>query len=422
MKRSTSGQQPGQVVGRALDHGPHQVLPGGVQGHVEEAATGLPVRRRGDRARPARAGTARHRHRGRGGQRHLEVGERTVEQGHPVLHRLARQAVLGPGQVAAGDGAGHRDQLGVQVDPLVGHGVEDHRRRPHVEAAAPGSEDPTGQGAGGAVVHPHPDLDALGQAQGGGRPGAHGPHHRVDPDQLGQSVPIDARQAEELVVVGGDPDRTVVAELGRELRVLGAHGPTGEAGHDQVHRLQVVGRGGVDLGAVPLEVEQVPEGQPAADGRDAVDLDEALEGLRVLGHDRPAVVGPPLVVVHRHRGHGVQGGVHGDDRRVLAADPDGPHRGVGHLRHRAGHRGPEGLGVLFDDLPVPPGDQRSPGGRLQPTGLVDPGHLDVRAPDVDAEGRAAHQVGSACWSSIMSVITARMNSSASGVMPPGIPP
>ena len=107
---------------------------------------------------------------------------------------------------------------------------------------------------------------------------------------------------------------------------------------------------------------------------------------------------------------------------IVPVDADQPDVGVRHLADGLGDGGPEGVGVLFGDLAVATGPQRLLARRLQRAGRVDPGDLDVGRADVDPDGGATHSGGSACCSSIMSVITARMNSSASWVMPPGMPP
>jgi hypothetical protein len=321
-----------------------------------------------------------------------------------------------------GPGARHRHQLGVQVPSLVGHGVQHDGGRAHGDPRSPVGQRAGGERAGGAVVEPGPNHDPVVQPQHRGDVGAQGADDGIHRHQLGQAGGVHPAEGQELVVVGRDPERPVVVELGREHRVLGRRGPAGEAGDDVVHGFEVTGRGPVDLGPLLLEVQEVTQRQTAPDRRDAVDLHEALEGVRVLGQEGPAEVTPPLVVVHGHGRDRHQVGAHRHDRGVLAAHRQCPDRRIRHLTDGADHRVPRRLGVLFDDVAVAPGDQRSPGRSDQASVGVDPHHLDVRAADVDADGGDAHAGGSACWSSIMSVITARMNSSASGVMPPGIPP
>jgi hypothetical protein len=305
------------------------------------------------------------------------VGEGALEQGHAVLDGLARHPVLGPGQVAAGHRRGHRDQLGVEVDPLVGDGVEQDGRGAHGQAAAARGERARGEGAGCAVVDAGADLDRRVQAQVGGDPRQERADDLVDGDQGRQLVDVHAGQGHQLVVVAGRVERPVVDQLRREHGVLGRHRPPGQAGHDEVHGLEVEGRRRVHLRAVELEVQEVTEGEPAADRRDAMDLHESLEGVGVVAHDRPGVVGPPLVPVHEHRRHGHEVGVDRDDRRVLRAHADGPDRRIGHLAHGLDHRGPERGRVLLGHLAVPPGGQGPLAGGLQPPGRVDSGDLDV---------------------------------------------
>ena len=416
------GQEPGQVVGGALDHRPDEVLAGRLQRDVQEAAPGLTVTGRGHRA--DHPGQEEDAPRPRLGRRQcgLQMGEGAVQQGHAVLNGLARDPVLGRRQVVVGSGTGHRHQLGLQVPPLVGHRVENDGGRPHGDPDPAVGQHAGGQPAGRTVVEPGPDPDPPGQAQLVGDGVAQRADDGVDRHQLGQARPVDPAEGQELVVVVGHPERPVVVELGGEHRVLGRRRPARETGHDVVHGLQVVGGDGVDIRSLPLEVEEVAQRQAAADRRDPVDLHEALEGVGVLAHEGPAEVAPPLVVVHRHGRHRHQVGADRHDRGVLAAHRERPDRRVRDLTDGVDHRRPGGLGILFDHIAVAAGRQRAFGRGLQHPRLVDPSHLHVRAADIDADGGDAHVGGSACWSSIISVITARMNSSASGVMPPGMPP
>ena len=261
--------------------------------------------------------------------------------------------------------------------------------------ARPSASTPAASAPAALSLSPARTIDAR-RAARAPRPcrAAQGADDGIDRHQLGQAGRVHPAEGQELVVVGRDPERPVVVELGREHRVLGRRGPAGEAGDDVVHGLEVTGRGPVDLGPLLLEVQEVTQRQTAADRRDAVDLHEALEGVGVLGQEGPAEVTPPLVVVHGHRARpGTRSAPTGTIEEYWLHTASGPDRRIRHLTDGADHRVPRRLGVLFDDVAVAPGDQRAAGRSDQASVGVDPHHLDVRAADVDADGGDAHAGG-----------------------------
>ena len=164
---------------------------------------------------------------------------------------------------------------------------------------------------------------------------------------------------DQIVVVAGHAERTVVAELDHEHRALGGDRPARQPEVHEVHQLEVGGRGRVYVGPIVLEVQDVRQGEAAADGRHAVALDPQRERVGMGLHDRPRVRRPAPVEVEDQVGGRRPVRVDGHDRRVLAAHAEGDdvrgRTGRSH-RHRPDafdDRLPERAGVLLGDVPRP---------------------------------------------------------------------
>ena len=276
-ERLDEGQQPAQVVGGALDRGPHEVDAPGVEREVEEAAAHRAVgvgRERAGEPREeehpagARLGgrRARRRARRRGRRSAWSPSASVAWTSSPehVLDRLAGHAVLGPHEVVAGQRARHREDLVVEVDRHVVDRVEQHavvpmrgrRARPRTRRwrtrrrgcrSCPAAHDHAGREP--ELRRPSPGAaspttaSTVRRAAGGGRR-----RRRTCATRLG--------------VVLGHAERAVVAQLARE------HRATGWRRSVPVRRRvtksitsSYAAVGVVDVGPVVLEVEHVAERQ-----------------------------------------------------------------------------------------------------------------------------------------------------------------
>ena len=159
--------------------------------------------------------------------------------------------------------------------------------------------------AGLGVVDGGVDDGGGGEPEGVGDLVAEATDRRVERQQLGSRDASTPDQPSSTSSYAVWPSVRLSTSWLMNMRRLVRGQPTGEAGVQVVHGLEVGRRRLVDVGALVLEVEDVAEAEPAADRRDAVPLDEAEERILVGSQDGAAgcgaaPVGPQPHGRHRH--------------------------------------------------------------------------------------------------------------------------
>ncbi len=228
----------------------------------------------------------------------------------------------------------------------------------------------------------------------------------------------------------------VVGEPGRRARRVGRRRDAGEAHGQVVHRLHEPAGALDELGLAVREVEHLTHGVGARRRRAAAgEPHEARDGPRSVTRDRTADRG-----AHERAAAGVEPGearprrhavgVHRHGRGPLAGDRDRAHGARGHARgaqepsRRVADQVPPlrrvlGRGPVVAEV----GRHRTVLDGDDVAGHADQPDLGTAGAQVDREDQlVAHGPGTAAWASIMSAITARMNSSASALIPPATPP
>ncbi len=402
-----------------------------------------------------------------GGDGRGDVGERLVARrvaaaeavgrcddlvAQPLQARATRLVVVRD-QVPVAREAGHRRDLMEDVRLLERHRAADPGRRADRQVRLVVEERAGAERAGVEVGRAGDDLHPVGQSQGARHLGEHGAHHGAGGAQRRQVVEAHARAAHQLGVVLEALEISVVGEPRAGHRRVRRGGDAREPHREVVDRLEEPARRPGDLRLVVEEMEHVPDrvgaggrrrarGAPnphgQRHGRVAAQrpADDPLRVRRAPAvHPEAALADRDPALVDGNRARPLTRAAHCLD--PVRLDHAGRHRAAGCVRdqvppdgrvlHRATAREQSGL----DRAVVVPGDL--PRQRDEPD--LRPTRTEVDREDkallAVSRVRAGRDVGggfgqlfgrTVSWLSIMSAMTALMNSSASSVNPPTTPP